>query len=266
MGCTPIAPRDDVSPPPLLSAAIINPPSASAPGALVDPPPAAEIAASIVDLDVPGHKPAVVTAPKRTAHARLPLVVATHGADGTPEAHCSFWRSVVSDRAFVLCPRGVTSDVYAPPEKRGYFYPSHPALGREVEAALAALTARFGDEVDVRGAVYAGFSQGATMGALALGPKPSPFRALVLVEGGYDDWDLFAARAFSRGGGERVAFVCGRPVCVEGARKSIAYLARHGVAAELRHASGAGHRIDGAVGVESSRGLAWATEGDARWH
>jgi predicted esterase len=191
--------------------------------------------------------------------------VATHGAGGTPEAECAFWRDLVGGTAFVLCPRGVTMDVYAPPEDRGYFYPAHPALGREVRAALAALDARFPDRVDREGAVYAGFSQGATMGTLVFASAPAPFAAVVLIEGGVDEWTVRSARHFKEGGGKRVLFACGRRSCADAARRSAGYLTRAGVESRVVDASGAGHTYGGAVREGLAAALPFVFGGDARW-
>jgi predicted esterase len=217
-----------------------------------------------VDLPVPGHRDAVVSVPARAAGSR-PLLVATHGAGGTPEAHCTFWRRLLGDRAFVLCPRGASLNAHVAPEDAAYFYDGHPRLAREVEAALDALTARFGDRVDARAAVYAGFSQGATMGALALPLLPGRFARAVLIEGGDADWSRYTARVFATHGGARALFLCGRPACAANARRSAGYLEREGVPARAIHAVGAGHTYGGKVEQELVGALGWLLEGDPRW-
>ncbi len=50
---------------------------------------------------------------------------------------------------FVLCPRGMPIDVRTPDAGRIFYYPDHHALSREVAAAVSALSARFGDRVDL---------------------------------------------------------------------------------------------------------------------
>lgn len=199
------------------------------------------------------------------SEGKRPVLVATHGAGGTPEAHCGYWRALLHDRAVVLCPRGVTMDVYAPPEERGYFYSNHPALERELKDAIAALAARFPDRVDLDRAVYAGYSQGATMGALAIAPSPAPFATVVLVEGGSDAWSGRSAKAFKAGGGERVLFACGRQSCADGARRSASLLRRAGVEVRVVDASGAGHTHDGAVKAGLVKALPWLLDGDPRF-
>ena len=221
------------------------------PGAAALAAPAAPVAP--VDLPVPDHGAAVAWIPPDDGSSR-PVLVATHGAGGTPESLCALWREMIGDGAFILCPRGVTMDLDAPPAARGYFYPTHPALRRETLAALAALRARFGDRVDARRAIYTGFSQGAIMGALAFSLDPAPFAGLVLVEGGAEEWSLYTARRFKAGGGRRVVLACGRRACTDAARRSARYLEREGIEARVVDASDTGHSFGGAVraGVEAS--------------
>ena len=154
----------------------IDPPSA-------DPRVSGEPSDDLVPLDVEGHESALVAVPIG-APAPRPLVVATHGAGGSPEAHCRYWRGVVGARAFVVCPRGrpVVARRSGLPDA-GYYYPDHLALGREVAACVRAATGRWAGEIDASAAVYVGFSQGATMGALLLGHDPAPFARAALVGG-----------------------------------------------------------------------------------
>ena len=252
---SPVVPRPAVSAPASLRAPA-EPPSQS-PVLLVEDP-------TLLDLAVPGHASAVVSVPPEVG-SRRPVLVATHGAGGTPEAHCSFWQALVGGTAFVLCPRGVTMDVYAPPSERGYFYPAHPALGREVRAALDALAARFPDRVDREGAVYAGYSQGATMGALVFAGEPAPFIAAVLIEGGVEEWTLRRARAFKERGGQRVLFACGRQSCADAARRAAGVLEQAGVPSRIVDATGAGHTYGGRVREGVRAALPFVFGGDPRW-
>src|SRR4051794_36450410 len=52
----------------------------------------------LLQLEVPGFGPAVFFAPAGL-DAR-PLLVAAHGAGGTPEWECEYWRRLTNDRAF----------------------------------------------------------------------------------------------------------------------------------------------------------------------
>lgn len=218
-------------------------------------------ASGFAALRVPGFLPALVwTPPARSG--RAPLLVATHGAGGTPEWDCEQWAQRVGRRAFVLCPRG--KGIVASGE-RGYYYPNHHDLDREVLAAVAALRVEAGDRVDTERVVYAGYSQGATMGALMVREHAALFPRLVLVEGGFAEWTLGVARRYRAGGGERVLFVCGTTGCSAKAKRSARWLEQAGVNAALEYAAGAGHTADGAVADRVAARLEWVVEGDVRW-
>jgi predicted esterase len=224
-------------------------------------------AGELVDLEVPRHRRAVVGVPVGARGPR-PVVVAAHGAGDRPEGQCRFWREIVKERAFVLCPRGFAMNPHVPPDQTGYFYTTHHMLGEEVTAGLAALAARFGAHVDLRGPVYAGFSQGAIMGALVLPDHPARFSRAVLVEGGYglfQEWNRLVARRFRERGGVRVLMACGRAACAVEAAVSAGYMEREGLTARVVHAPGAGHTYGGAVGEEVARAFAWVVEGDGRF-
>ncbi len=251
-----------------IAAASSLPAPVAPPTAISAPPPPALVAGStILDLPVAGHLPAVVSVPIGATSPR-PILVIAHGAGGRPEPHCDFWRALLGSRGFLLCPRGVRLGAFAEPADQGYFYPDHHALAREVTAALAALRARFGDRLDERAPIYVGFSQGATMGALAFVTRPATFARLVLIEGGVgesDEWTINGARALREGGAERVLFACGRPSCFLAAQRSLTYLAKAGLEGRVVHAAGAGHTYGGAVADAVIDALPWVLEGDPRW-
>jgi predicted esterase len=237
----------------------------AAPPPTSSPPLTAE--AAVIDLPVEGHRPAVVSVPLGATSPR-PLVVIAHGAGGRPEPHCAFWRELLGSRGFLLCPRGVLLGADAEPENQGFFYPDHHALAREVTAAVDALRARFGEHLDDRAPIYVGFSQGATMGALAFVKRPAAFARLVLIEGGVgesDECTINAARAFHEGGADRVLFACGRASCFSAAQRSLTYLEKAGLPGRVVHARGAGHTYGGAVADAVVSALPWVLEGDPRW-
>lgn len=238
------------------------------PAATLDPPlPPLQSPSPWVDLLVPGRGAAVVSLPLGATTPR-PVVVAAHGAGDRPEWQCQAWRRIVGDRAFVLCPRGHSMDPRAPADEVGYFYTTHLDLGREITAALAALAARYPSHADTVAPVYAGFSQGAIMGALLLPRHPAGFARAVLIEGGYggfQEWNLRAARLFREHGGQAVLLACGRLQCAEQARTSAGYMQREGLEARVLHAPGAGHTYGGEVQDQVAGAFEWMVSGDHRF-
>lgn len=229
--------------------------------------PAPLAGAPFIELDVPNHGPAVVSVPLG-ATSRRPVLVAAHGAGDRPEWQCHVWRGIVGDRAFVLCPRGFPTNPYVPPDHTGYFYTTHHALGREIALAFEALAERFPDYVDREKPVFAGFSQGAIMGALLLPHHSVRFARAALVEGGYgffQEWNIHAAQTWARQGGVRALLACGRLRCAEQAALTAYYMKRGGLAARVLYAEGAGHSYGGRMEIALREAFAWLAEGDPRF-
>jgi predicted esterase len=220
--------------------------------------------AALVALPVDGYEPSVVAVPMG-ATTQKPVLVAAHGAGGSPEWYCAFWRDVLGARAFVLCPRGRATSVFDPPDQRGYYYPDHHFLVREVNAALAALSARYPQHVDPGPVVFMGFSQGAIMGAIMLRTAPDRFSRAILVEGGFAEWSVPVARAYAKRGGQRVLFGCGNGGCATTAREAIRYLDKAGVQTRLIYDPKTGHDIAGKLASELVQSFEWVVEGDPRW-
>jgi predicted esterase len=211
-------------------------------------------------LEVPEFSAALVRLPE--GDEKLPVLVVTHGAGGSAEQHCQWWSRVVRERAILLCLRGRAR---GPSPADGEYYPDHLSLERETFAALSALRAGYAESVAEGSVYYAGFSQGATMGALMLVPHAAEVPRLALVEGGAKDWSVARARAFRERGGERVLFVCGQKDCAEQARKSAYFLKLAGVLARVEYVAGAGHSHDSRVEARIASALPWLTASDARW-
>lgn len=225
------------------------------------PPPAPEPARFEV-LSVPDFLEAVVSLPP--GNLREPVLVATHGAGGAPEHHCSAWREHLGARGIVLCPRGAMMD------KRygaagGFYYPDHHALERELAATLQSFESHYAGRMIDQRYVYAGYSQGATMGALVLPRHADKFPRAILVEGGFNEWDLRGARLFKKNGGVRVAFVCGGRGCKRGADRSAAILRRADVEVVSKLAEGAGHTYLGPVARQIASTFPWLVEGNETW-
>jgi predicted esterase len=217
-------------------------------------------AAPYVSLDVPDFSPSLVYLPE--GDAKAPVLVVTHGAGGTAEGHCDLWSRITHHKAVLLCVRGRAR---GPNPDDGEYYPDHLSLERETFAALSAVHARFPGRLAEGPAFYAGFSQGATMGALMLVEHASEVSRLVLVEGGFADWSVARARAFHEHGGQRVLFVCGRKECAERARNSAHWFKLAGVDAEVEYIQGAGHSHDARVEARILARLPWFVSGDQRW-
>jgi len=188
-------------------------------------------------LEVPGFLPAVVSFPKNDRWPQ-PTLVAAHGAGETPEMHCALWRSIVGERGVIVCPRGK-------PMKEGrddgFFYPTHVALEREVLATLKALGERYPKHADTAPATYAGFSQGANMGALMLVAHGRELPRIFLLEGGSGDMNPTRGKRFVKTGGKAVAIVCGRPKCASQARRNAEHMRKLGLQADAYYVEGAGH-------------------------
>lgn len=210
-------------------------------------------ATQLVELEVPGFEPALVALPERSD--RLPLVVVTHGAGGTAQWHCAHALGVFGSEAILLCPRGKRRHARDPDQ--GYYYPDHLALARELLHSLVAFAARFPERYSPAATVYVGYSQGATMGLLALPLLGAPFRGVALLEGGTDPLTSRMATELTARGLTRALVVCGTRHCEKATSRNIKLLERAGVLTRTRLAVGAGHRPDGAVGE--------ALRGEARW-
>ena len=213
-------------------------------------------------LEVPGFLDAVLSLPPRARGPR-PVLMVAHGAGDRPEWQCEWWASGLGERAVILCLRGKA--MYPRRSDTGYYYPTHHALEREALAALSALRAAHGERVAEGSVVYAGFSQGAIMGALVTAQHPELFENLILIEGGYDEWDVPSSRKLAASGKARVLFACGQSYCASHARRSMQWLRSGGVEARLELAPGAGHTYAGAVGERVIAAFDWVVEGDERW-
>jgi predicted esterase len=192
----------------------------------------------------------------------------THGAGGRPEPHCEFYASFVKDRAFILCTRGRAMERHLPEPERGYFYDGHHELGKEVLAAIDAAEARWGIRLDHERAIFAGYSQGASMGLLFLHGKrehAARFGRAIFVEGGSADWNVALSRQMNEAGLTRVAIVCGQTSCKKTADQSVRYMAQGGLERSLRYAPGAGHTYGGPVATHVETAFAWLVEGDPRF-
>lgn len=213
-------------------------------------------------LELPGFEPALLSLPRGAGSGPVRLVVVAHGAGGRPEPDCAHYRALLGEGDFLIaCTRGTPNNRHKPEAERGYFYDGHPRLGKELAALLAALasTEPYASEVLREDAVYIGYSQGASMGILALHAAPelaAHFSAILLVEGGVAEWTVaYAERLAARR--VRVALVCGQPKCSAAAERSAAWMKRAGLDHRVRSATGAGHTFQGRIGEAAKALLPW---------
>lgn len=270
--CSPAAPPDRVgrpTPAPISSPAPHSP--IPAPSSADAAPPSASASPSAATtrerLAVANFPDSYVVVPP-PASSPYPLVVVTHGAGGRPEPHCDRYDAILAGTAFILCTAGRPIGKHLPEEERGYFYDGHHELGREVIAAIDAAKARYGSRLDASGAVFAGYSQGASMGLLFLHEKKENaalFSRALFVEGGSADWNVALSERMREVGLTRVAIVCGQKSCKDSADQSKIWMKRGGLELRLDHAPGAGHTYGGAVAPLVEAAFAWLIEQDPRF-
>lgn len=219
---------------------------------------------AVVDLPVEGFFPAVLHVP--AGDGPRPLVVGAHGAYDRADSFCRVVASAVRGSAYVLCPRGKRTDARAEHAEASYFFPTHLWLEAEIAAGIEALGRAHGRRVDPARAVYVGFSQGAIMGALVVPRHPAQFPRAMLIEGSYGlgRWNVETGARFRRGGGERIAFVCGGWFCADQARTSALTIAGPGARTEVVRAAG-GHTYGGDVARAIEATFPWLVDGDPRF-
>lgn len=242
------------------------PPSTPPPVATVaeDAAPAPLAAPWIEKVELPDAGLAFV-APPVGARGPRPIVVAVHGAVDDPGLMCSAWRLIADVHPFVVCPAG--TPLGAPGEGRKYVWGSGEQIAKRVHEALDALIARYPAHVAKDAPiVYAAFSQGANMAGRLLGTEAKRFPRAVFTEGGhrvFEDAEL--ARAYAKGGGERVLFTCSQPGCAPAFASSRMTLERAGVGARVEYSGPHGHSMPPAVRESIHAALPWIVEGLRGW-
>jgi len=219
--------------------------------------------APLVALDVAGFQPAVVAVPVSTTRPR-PVVLALHGNYDRPEWQCSVWKEIVRERAFVLCPRGIPRRG-APAAADRWEYASARAMKSEIEAAIAALRARFADFVAPGPLLLIGFSLGANYGAPLVQAQPELYPRAVFIEGGVSAWSVAAAKRFAKGGGQKLILACGQAGCLSQVKALGPALTRAGLETRTGGSANAGHTYDGPVAQVVSDNWEWFTADDERF-
>ncbi|HET9932063.1 MAG TPA: hypothetical protein VFQ35_15275 [Polyangiaceae bacterium] len=231
--------------------------------ARVEPSPPRLVSAPLVELEVPGFRPATLVVPAG-AQSKRPIVVALHGNFDRPEWQCGVWQTIVEGNAFVLCPRGIPRRD-APAALDRWEYASAKAMKSELEAGLAALRARFADFVDDGPIVFIGFSLGAIYGASLVHTEPARFSRVVFIEGGVGTWTGASAKKFSQAGGQRLILACGQADCLSRVKRLGPSLEKAGLPTRVGGSAKAGHTYDGEVADVVRENWSWFVEGDARW-
>jgi pimeloyl-ACP methyl ester carboxylesterase len=217
----------------------------------------------LIALEVPGFQPAVVSVPVSTKRPR-PIVLALHGNYDRPEWQCRVWSAAVRERAFVLCPRGIPRRG-APAAADRWEYASSRAMSSEIEAALAALRARFAEFVADGPLVFIGFSLGAGYGAPLVQAHPELYPRAVFIEGGASAWSVAAAKRFAKAGGKKLILACGQAGCLAQVQQLGPALTRAGLETRIGGSASAGHTYDGPVAQVVSDNWDWLTAEDPRF-
>jgi predicted esterase len=219
--------------------------------------------APLIALEVPGFRPAVVSVPVSTKRPR-PIVLALHGNYDRPEWQCGVWNEVVRDRAFVLCPRGIPRRG-APAAADRWEYESARAMKSEIEAAVAALRARFAEFVAEGPLLFIGFSLGAGYGAPLVQAQPALYPRAIFIEGGVSAWSVAAAKRFAKAGGKRLILACGQAGCLTQVKQLGPALTGAGLDTRVGGSASAGHTYDGPVAQVVGENWDWLTADDERF-
>jgi pimeloyl-ACP methyl ester carboxylesterase len=221
-------------------------------------------AQALAPLEVDGFRDAVAFVPGLVPNdgaRKHPVIVALHGNYDRPEWQCEVWRGIVGEGAFIVCPRGVPrSD--APASEDRWTWKGLAATEREVEAAVAALEARYPERARNGQRVLVGFSLGGTMAARLATRRPEVYSRLVLVEGGSDVWTLAVARRFLKGGGVRVLAACGQSACFPRFRHLDWAFKTAGLPLRVVGSRSAGHTYAGEVASAIAENWRWLVEDD----
>lgn len=204
------------------------------------------------ELPVEGAFPLLTWAPSGS-EAR-PLVISAHGAGCLAEEHCEYFWRLLQGRAIVACLRG--EPLFRNRPERGFYFRDHLALARELEGAARVLRAHFGGRLQDDW-TYAGYSQGATMGALLLPDSPLGFAQVLLIEGGGEGMSRSAAERLRAKGTERLLFACGTTGCRDRAGRVAEALDAVGIDARVAFGQGAGHTYLGPVETTVLAEAAW---------
>jgi len=205
---------------------------------------------SVQSFPVDGFEAAAVRIPEAAGKKKWRVAFAAHGAGGRGVDHCEYFDSRLASDVLLVCPAGTPLRRSEP--DGGSYFENHFTLRSELRAVKEALLRDWAGCVKEKEWLYIGYSQGATMGALALVDEKSdaklPFADLLLVEGGGENWNLARSLFFAKASGHRVRLVCGTPSCSRRGRAAVSALRKAKLHAELRAVPGGGHAYWGKMG------------------
>lgn len=198
--------------------------------------------------------------PPTGATTKRPIVVAVHGAGDRPDWSCSEWRAIFGPVPFVVCPRGTPlGDARA-----SYAWSSVSGLEKAIEQAVDRTRARWPEHV-ARDAprVYAGFSQGAMLGADVVARAPSRYPYAIFLEGMGELGPRFIG-PFARDG-KRALLACSRAGCAPARDAARTKLVAGRIDARVSYVGNFGHVVDGRViaGIRSQ--VPWLLGDDPAW-
>ena len=211
-------------------------------------------------LPVPGFKPAVVVRPAR--EGRRPVAVLLHSSADRPEWMCRLWAPAFRGRGWLLCPRGIfRADI---PERDRWTLGPLSKTKEEIQAALAALEARYPGRISPGARLIAGFSKGAYQAAAIARQDPKAFPLVFAHEGG-GRWSARAIKGFVKGGGRGLIIGCGKPRCARAGRRSCAAARRAGLPCQLIFITGLGHSCGAPFGERAASPLRRLLTGEKSW-
>jgi pimeloyl-ACP methyl ester carboxylesterase len=214
-------------------------------------------------LPVTGHLDAWLSLPTN-ATSRRPVVVLIHGKGDRPDWQCGGWRRATGEQAFVLCPRGTFDAAESTRDDWRYTHSGGKPLLDHINAALAALVARYPDYADPDRPLLAGFSLGASEILALAAQDPARFPRIALVEGATGPWPQARIDAYRSGGGLRVLFGAGQRANEVAMKATAKQLTARGLEARVVFAQ-VGHSFDPPLEDAIHGELGWFVEGDDRW-
>jgi poly(3-hydroxybutyrate) depolymerase len=203
----------------------------------------------------------VVVPPARGAPQRL--LANLHGVCNPPGYACGYWASAASARGFLVCPTGNARCGPEAYEAPTWTEPT-PKIDDDLEAAIAAVLAKYPGEIARDGAVLTGFSKGAYVAVAIALRHPGRWPYLVLNEADV----ALRASALRAAGVKAVALIAGEiGGQLAGERKTVLSLTSQGFPAKLWVMPKAGHFYSANIDSIMGEAIDWAIEaGNADAH